>query len=354
MYYNFSIIDIDLLDRDEFDRFPTKVPFTTIEWLQYLQELKHINPLILRITHNKEYVGYFTGGITRFFGIKVLGSPFWGWVGQHMGFDLMCKVDKSQIIDDLIEYATIELKVTYLQITDIKFSYEDIERCKYKLIEGERYKTCYIDLTKSEEELFKNFRSGYRTCVRKFEKEGGTIEEDYSDLFIAEHERQLKQVFERKKMQAPDNRQKMALLYNSCRIKRGLESGLGIFSIKAMLPVVTSELKNISSSYYICNEYLAMFASNASYSKYLKASPNQSLTWYAIRAFKKAGIKVLDMGGSGDYKLNFGADWDPKPIIIFSKNKLSYIIILGLKRTYGKMIRLIWHIKQFLRFQTSK
>jgi len=348
--YEFAIVDINNLDIDDFNNFERKVPFTTLEWLNYLKKLKNIKPIILSVSFEGKRIGYFTGGIVYFMGVKVLGSPFWGWIGQHMGFDLRKEVNKSVLIDDLIDYAENKIKCRYVQVTDLKFTYEDIELCSHKLIGGEQYRTCYIDLTLPQETLFKNLKSGYRTCVRKFDKDGGTIEEDYSEGFIDEHEKQLREVFDRQKVKAPDYRKKMCLLYSDESISHGATANMGVYSIKALLTAESGDSKNnIASSYYIHNDYLAMFASNASYSKYLKSCPNQALTWKAICAFKEAGIKVLDMGGSGNYKLNYGADWDPRPIIIHTNSKYVEFVILGAKRSYGRIVHSIGKIKAYFK-----
>ena len=339
-----------------------KVPFIEKGWVDYLISLKSIKPVYLEIqSQDGQIVGYFVGGIIRFLGIKVLGSPFWGWMGQHMGFALNIEVDKANLIDDLIDFAFKKLKVGYFQMCSFNIEYDDIKNCKHKLIPGEQYTTCYIDLTLDEAQLSKNLKSGYRTSIRKFAKDGGGIVEDYSEEFIEEHHRQLDQVFVRNNLKTPNYREKMHLLFNSPDFSKGADDKLGVYSIKAMLPVEENGEtvnKNIASSYYIHNGYMAMFASNASYSEYLRSCPNQALTWHAMMAFKAAGIHYLDMGGSGSYKLNFsGGGWQPKPIIICSKNYWNYFLILGLKRSYGKISSLFgkvrnW-IKEFVLRQTN-
>lgn len=352
MYKFQKVSSFDKIDLSDFYSYSNKVPFTHIEWLKFINKLKGANPLVLRVFDDTgTYIGQFVGCTCRFLGIRVLGAPFWGWVGQHMGFDLKVPVKKSQLIDDLIDYAINELKVGYVQFTDFKIDYPDIEECKHKLVPGERYLTCYVNLSKSKEELFKNLKSGYRTCIRKFEKDGGIIEEDYSDAFIEEHHKQLAHVFTRAKHKTPNYRKKMYLMYHSPDFSKGANNKFGVYSIKALLPVgPNGSMKCVASSYYVHNGYMAMFASNASYSEYLKSCPNQALTWHAMMAFKDAGLNYLDMGGSGTYKLNFtGGDWEPRPTIIYSKNKFNYALILGLKRRYGKLSSTVGHLRNWIK-----
>ena len=336
--YTFTKIDYRIIDKTDYYNFIEKTPFTTVEWLDFLKAFRHIYPVVLKITDGEGDVGNFTGGIIHFIGIKVLGSPFYGWVCQHMGFDFRKNVNKSILLDELIDYAIEILGVQYIQITDLKYGYDILENCTHKLIGGERYKTCYIDLTKTEDELFKAFKSEYRTCVRKFEKNNCLIKEDLSDEFILEHSKQLKEVFRKQKMMAPNYVKKMKLMYNMLQKKNIL------LSIKA----VTPDNINIASSYYIGFKDIAFLASNASYISYSNLRPNQALHWFSMRYWKSKGIRVMDMGGSGDYKGNYGAEWKLTPIIIFSKNKLTYFIIIGLKRSYYKFFRLTGKLKNWV------
>lgn len=330
------------------------VPFVEKGWVDFLVKLKGIKPVYLEISDESgKIVGCFTGGIIRFLGIKILGSPFWGWMGQHMGFTLYSSVNKTMLVDELIDYAFKQLNVGYVQMCSFNIDFEDIKGCRHNLILGEQYTTCYIDLTYPVEVLWKNLKSGYRTSIRKFGKDGGIIEEDYSNKMIEEHHYQLEQVFVRNNLKTPNYRQKMSMLFESPDFENGISEKLGVYSIKAMLPIEKDgvvEKKCIASSFYVHNGYMAMFSSNASYSEYLRSCPNQALTWHAMMAFKDAGIHYLDMGGSGSYKLNFsGGGWNPKPIVICSKNAMNYFIILGLKRSYGKMSTAFGKVRNWIK-----
>ncbi|MBQ7622154.1 MAG: hypothetical protein IJS66_00235 [Bacteroidales bacterium] len=241
--YSFKRIPYEDLDKAAFCSNPQKVPFTCPEWLDFIKELKGAGPVVLEVSASGgEHVGWFTGCLCRFLGVKVLGSPFWGWIGQHMGFDFDVEdVDKARLVDDLIDYAVDTLGAGYVQLTDFKIDYPDVARCTHTLIPGERYLTCYVDLTKTEEALFKNLKSGYRTCIRKFGKDGGVIEEEYSDEFITEHHRQLEQVFTRAGHKTPDYRRKMSIMFHSPSFSKGAGGKFGVYAIKALLPVGPAE-----------------------------------------------------------------------------------------------------------------
>lgn len=340
--YFFKIAKIEEIDTSDYYSNPDKVPFVHLEWVRFLETMNGVSPIILEVyTENDKRIGYFAGGIQVFHGVKLLGSPFWGWMSQHMGFDLREEVNKAALVDNLIDYAIDNLHVNYIQLTDFKIEYADIKNCTHKLIKGMCYKTCYIDLTLDEAQLRKNLKSGYRTCIRKFYKNGGYIEEDYTEEFIEEHHRHLEQVFKKVGRKTPNYREKMCMLYNSSDFSKGADNKLGVYSIKAIIPEkVDGEIvnKSIASSYYIHNGYMAKFVSNASYPAYLKYCPNQALTWNAMMAFKAAGLHYLDMGGGGDYKLNYsGGDWQPKPVIIYCSNLFVKLLILVYERYYWRI-----------------
>ena len=199
-----------------------------------------------------------------------------------------------------------------------------------------------MDLTQSEEQIFKNFKSGYRTCVRKLEKMGGTIEEDFNDSFIEAHHTQLAEVFGRKKLTPPNYRQRMKLLYH--------DYANMVLSIKAL----DENGNNIASSYYLGGGSLAFFASNASLTNALKYNANQALMWYAIRYWKNKGMRRMDLAGSADYKKNFGAELYSTPTIIWAKYKWEYKIVIWLKNKYYSSFRIKYKIKHFLHRKSVK
>lgn len=331
---------MDNVNRTEYESFENKNLFTTIKWLRFLKEFRRVKPVIIRIFDDGgALIGYFTAAIKRVGIIKVLGSPFYGWMGQHMGFDFAKPetVDKSAVIDEVIPFLKKELHISFIIFADYKLAREDIEKCKEKLCFDTDRWTYFIDLTQSEEKLFKNFRNSYRTCVRKYDKmvpDG--IVEDYDDGFIEEHHRQLKEVFARKSMTSPNYRKRMKLLYK--------EYTDMVLSIRAS----DEEGNSIASSYYLAAGSMAFFASNASLTKALRYNANQALMWYAMRYFKSKGIKTLDLAGRADYKANFGAELRVTPTIVWAKRHWQYRLVMWARNAYYQSFRLKYKIKYMI------
>ena len=80
----------DDLDLQEYNSTPGKSVFTTLEWLEYIEEDSQVTPLFLRITLGETFVGYFTAMIQKSYGFRIIASPFPGWSTCYMGFDLIC------------------------------------------------------------------------------------------------------------------------------------------------------------------------------------------------------------------------------------------------------------------------
>lgn len=329
--YKFKINTLENIDIKEYEVYENKDLFTTVNWLNFLKKFRHVKPYIITIMDvDGKILGHFTGALLIKFGLRIFGSPFYGWMGQHMGFDFINieKINKSVIIDEIFEFIKKELKLLFIILIDFKFEKNDYTSCKTKFFYDETRETYFLDLTHSEEELFKNFKSGYRTCVRKFEKMGGAIEIDNSDAFIEEHHKQLKDVFARKGMTSPDYRKRMSILLHDY-------PDLILF-IKAL----DENGKNIASSYYIGGGNLCFFASNASYTESLNYCANQALMWYAIKYWKSKGMKIMDLAGRASYKENFGASLYGTPIIIWSKYYLLFKLIILLRNLYYKSFQI--------------
>ena len=335
--FKFKVYRIDDIDVQEYENtYSNKNFFCTVDWLRFLSEFRKVTPIIIRIMNEKdELVGHFTGATFSKFGVKFFGSPFYGWMGLHMGFDFInLSHEKFGIVlEEIIDFIEKELNVKFFILADFKYSRESLSLCKKKLFVETDAWSYFLDIGKSEEEIFKKFKSGYRTCIRKFEKLGGTIVEDYSENFIIEHNKQLVDVFERKSLSAPDYSKRMRLLSTKYRDR--------VLFIKAL----DEKGNNIASSYYLGGGDMAFFASNASYTDALKYNANQALMWYAIKYWKNKGIKTLDLAGRGDYKANFGSELKSTPIIVWAKHKWQYNLIQGFRSIYYLRFRIMHKIK---------
>ncbi|GAI76213.1 unnamed protein product [marine sediment metagenome] len=99
-----------------------------------------------------------------------------------MGFGMMPDVSRREALQALPAFAFKELRCHYLEVVDPCLCASDWTGLPYKV---EDLNWFAIDLTKSEEELFKNMKHSGRNCIRQSIKKGVTIEEA-SDIGFAE------------------------------------------------------------------------------------------------------------------------------------------------------------------------
>ena len=60
--YNFEKLSIGDVNVDEYENsFDNKNLFCTVEWLSFLSVFRKVTPIVIRITDNKKFVGYFSG-----------------------------------------------------------------------------------------------------------------------------------------------------------------------------------------------------------------------------------------------------------------------------------------------------
>lgn len=335
--YEFQLLNLDSVDIQEYEHYQNKNLFTTVSWLRFLHEWKKVTPIIIRISdENNSLVGHFTGCTFRIFNFLILGSPFYGWMGQHMGFDFenVEIVEKTKVLDEIIIFLIKQIKISFIILADFQFVKDDVKACKTRLFYDNIRGSFFLDLTQSEDQLFKNFKSGYRTCVRKFEKMGGTIVEDMSVDFIEEHHKQLLEVFNRKYLSSPNYRDRMKLLFEKYPEM--------VLSIKAL----DDKQNNIASSYYLGAGSMSFFASNASLTGALNYNANQALMWYAIKYWKEKGIKTLDFAGRSSYKENFGPTLKNTPTIVWAKHTWQYNLIMSARNAYYKTFRIKFIINE--------
>jgi hypothetical protein len=80
--------------------------FTSPEWVEFVAATQKAEPVVARVLRGEEQVGWFTGLVVRRFGIRILGSPFAGWMTGPMGFDLDPGVSRREAAQALIRFVT--------------------------------------------------------------------------------------------------------------------------------------------------------------------------------------------------------------------------------------------------------
>ena len=267
--------------------------FTTPEWVQFVAATQKAEPVVARVLRGEEHVGWFTGLVVRRFGVRILGSPFAGWMTGPMGFHLDPGVSRREAAQALIRFAFKDLRCLHLEMIDRNAGEHDLEGL------GARPATWYtleIDLTQDEDALLKGLSSSCRRALKKAEREGVRVEEAHGVEFAAEYYEQLLDVFAKQGGRPPYDVERVRHLV------RLLEPTGNLLMLRAVGPGG----KRMATALFPFSDDFAYFWGGASWRQQQNHRPNEPIFWHAMRRFKERGIPLLDMGGGGDFKRKFG------------------------------------------------
>lgn len=296
--YDFYVVDKSELNVEEYENFPEKKLFTTLPWLEYLENLNNAEPTIIRIvtSEDKKFCGYLTGMIIKKFGVRIFGSPFKGWGTCYMGFDLHDYSNIRTVATEAFEFILCKLKCTYIELVDRNIP-SDIclyGKFSYRL---ETSLSLEMDINRDDDTLLKSFKKDCRNSVRQFEKKGARllcVEPDGN--FAARYCEHLKDVFAK---------QGLVPTYGTERVNALLSALKSTDNLLCIEVVEPNEQKSIAASivlYYKDYCYTWGTSSNREYQSY---RPNEKIRFFAMQYCREKGCKTMDLCGRRAYKYKF-------------------------------------------------
>jgi hypothetical protein len=267
--------------------------FRTREWLEFVARTQGAEPVVAHVERDGEPVGAFTGLIVRRFGVRILGSPFQGWMTGSMGFTLDPGVDRAEATRALLRFAFRSLGCLHVEMMDRHASFDELRGLRARL---GGFAAFELDLTQSEEELFAGMDSACRRAIRKSEKVGVRVEEAHGVEFADEYYGQLLEVFDRQGLTPPYSLEMVREMIRCVEPRGSL----------LMLRAVTPDGERIASALFPAREEFAYFWGGASLASHRILRPNEAIFWRAIRHFRERGVAQFDFGGGGDFKRKFG------------------------------------------------
>lgn len=329
----FERVDFCNVDTTEYNSFSNKSIFTTIEWIEFIAEDSNAEPIIIRISQNKRFVGYFSALAVNKYGVKIIASPFSGWSTCFMGFDIH-EGRKIEIVQSLSEYLINTFKCLYMEIIDRDISL--VETIEMGFLH-ESILTLELNIAKSDEELFKIFKTDCRNYIRQFERRGAILEEAISDeKFAEEYYGHLCDVFAK---------QGMVPTYSLEKVKR-LLSHLSETGMLLCLRVKDPSGVCIASSIFVGYNNKFFFWGGASLRQYQFYRPNEYMIWYAIKYWRNRGFTLFDMVGVRDYKKKFGAQEKEYAKIVISKYKILILLRICAKYIYFAILKVKGYLLQ--------
>lgn len=272
-----------------------RVVFQTREWLEFLATTQRAEPVLAVVRDDGVDVGYFTGLIIKYFGIRVLGSPFPGWTTDYLGFNLAAGVSRRDAAEALLEFAFGPLRCLHVELCDRYLHIGDLDDSRYATDWSHR--TFVVDLSGAESDVFARMKSAKRSAVRKGMRVGVQVEAARGLSFAEQYYEQLQRVFAR---------QRLVPTYDAERVReliRRLEKTDNLLLLRALAP----NGRPIASAIFLAFNGMAHFWGGASVPEHHTLRPNEAIFWYAMRWARERGCAILDMGGGGEYKREYGA-----------------------------------------------
>lgn len=317
--YSFEKLTLDTIDVVEFNGFDNKTVTTTKEWIKFIQEDSHADPLIYRITKNNKLCGYFSALKTKKMGVTIVGSPFSGWSTVHMGLDLNDESERYSILKELLPFIMESEKCWFLQISDRNFTIEGLNSIKNEVgFEVGDVGTYELGISGDDNALYKQMKTDCRNYVRQFERRGATIEQvEPSDEFAEEYYEQLLDVFAKQGLVPTYKSEKV-----KCLLKHLKQSG-NVLCFRVRDP----EGKSIATSIFPGYNKKCYFWGGASLRPYQQYRPNEYMIYTAMQSWRDRGCTEFDMVGIRPYKKKFGATEVHYPSVIMPK----YRVLLRLR-----------------------
>jgi len=298
---------------DELNRFADRNIFQTREWLEFIAETQDGQPVVAELWDGGALVGYFSGVLIRKLGVKILGSSFPGWTTPYIGFNLRPgTITRAQAVEGLRHWAFGELGCLHFEVSDWQFRNESTP---FDGMDTTAYESYETDLTRTEDELFAKMESACRRCIRKAEKSGVTVERVVDPRFADEYYAQLVDVFAKQGRKPTYDVERVRALV------RHLQPTGRVLFVRARNP----EGRSIATGIYPGFNEIAYFWGNASWRSEQQWRPNEALHWYAVRYWKRQGMKFFDWGGGGRYKEKYGVA--PFSVPWFLKSKYHIMTV---------------------------
>jgi hypothetical protein len=289
----FERLKTDEVDWQQLDSFADRTLYQTRPWLDFITATQQAEPVVAALHDGNDVLGYFTGGLIRKLGLRMLGSPFPGWTSSYMGFNLLPEVSRAAALRALVEFAFGELRCVHLELMDRRLSEADARLlgCVVSFYRGYE-----VDLTPSEERILAGFKDDCRWRIRKAAKQGVRIEEAHDAAFADDYYAQLEEVFAKRGLRPTYDKQRIEAL-----IKHLLPTGMLL-----LLRARDTAGRCIATGIFPALNDTAYYWGGASWRADQALSPNETMQWYAMRYWKARGMTRYDMCGGGDYKAKYG------------------------------------------------
>ncbi len=334
---SFKIIDQKDIDWVKVESCYDHTVFKTQKWMNFLIVTQNVEPFVVEIKHNDKLIGFFVGEkFKKIF--TIISSPFEGWSTSFQGLNMLVPISikmRVGIYEELIKHLFDQKICSFFQASDWQL---DIAHVAHSAIKFEILKGYYLDLSKSEKEIFNNMSSSAKDPIRKAIKNNITVRipmeiSSFLDVYYA----QLLDVFAQQGLKPTHNLKDISVMVNTMVQSNKI----------LMMESVSSEGIGIASGFFLYDNNFAFYAGGASFKRFQKLCPNEILIFEALKGLKELGVRIVEFGGGRKYKEKYGTTPYVKPRIVASRYPSLYVLKSISKRFYYELRNIISVVKRF-------
>jgi CelD/BcsL family acetyltransferase involved in cellulose biosynthesis len=279
--------------------FPQHTLFHRACWLRLLAECHRGEPWLARVDEGGNCVAAWPAIALRRGPFRILGSPLPGWNTPFLGPLFADGADVPAILAAVQQRRTLG-RVAYQELRVLE-SAVPVDLAPFGFQRLGHYDTLYLDLARSEEELFAGMKRQCKQQVRKARHERVEVREEPDAAFADEFAAMAAEVFgkwgKRPQFDAGTVRSAWRHLAPSGAIR-----ALSAFRDGRRL-----------STYVLLQDGHTMYAwLAASWQEARQFSAGSLVQWEAIAAAKRAGLRRYDFvsnsGSAGEFKAAFGGE----------------------------------------------
>jgi CelD/BcsL family acetyltransferase involved in cellulose biosynthesis len=298
------VIEIRTLETDELlawnsmvARFPNATLFHTMEWLNFLGKIYHLEKLPLGLYLDGRMVGLFPMLLTRKGPFRILGSPLTGWGTPCMGplVEAGLLNEAMHAFDDYVK----RLKVHYVEV---RFPQADLTLPGLTGFHREPVYTYILNLDGGEEAVWNKLKGTCRTQVRKAIKNNVKIIEPEDRSWVEEFFPMLLRSFSKTGQVPARNKEFYYCLWDDLK-----PAG------KLKVLFAEYEGKRIAAGVFLVFRDTVYFNAGGAYGEYKRVAPNNLIHWHLIKWAIANGFQKYDLCGKGietidRFKETFGPD----------------------------------------------
>lgn len=281
--------------------------FSTYGWISFLEKNQHGKPVVLVLRQESYVAAYFVGMVVQKGGVRILGSPFEGWLTPDMGLIRCQPIDLNVALKEIASYAFRELHCWFVQIADKSIQILDLASDVYY----EKTELLHLDLTPPLEKILEGFTKNGRRDVRAFDRKGAVVERVPFDRAFADiYYKQLMDVFAKQELKPFYSVEKVYDLVDAFA-----SYPERVLALAAKLPDGTC----IATVFSFGFGKWAYYMGAASFREYQSYLPNEGLFWAFVKHWKEQGMTDLDLVGYRKYKMKYNPELVETPVIIFQR-----------------------------------